>query len=175
MKSFIRKSLATVAAASSAMAPMASQFTAASAARMGTVAAVSSIATLAPSAAFAQSGKRMCGTVWDNSIRAGSSQGLAAIGMEVSKYDFFTCPAATATWIFLTGGLRVGIDRFAKSMFGNNSFVGTGLIGDLRMMETCEGFSQRVRANTGNVCLQMQDYRLYVMVKVGRTFGLGRI
>lgn len=175
MKSFIRKSLATAAAASCAMAPMASQFTAASVARLGTVAAVSSIAALAPSAAFAQSGKRMCGTVWDNSVRVGSNQGLAAIGMEVSKYDFFTCPALIGTWVFLTGGLRFGVERWSKALFGNNAWVGTGLMGDLRAMETCEGFSRRVRANTGDVCLQMQDYRLYVLLRVGGTFGLGKI
>lgn len=175
MKSLVKKSVATAAAVCSVLSPMATQFTAASAARLGTVAAVSSIATLAPSAAFAQSGKRMCGTVWDNSVRAGSSQGLAAVGMEVSKYDFFTCPATIASWVFLSGGLQAGVQRMAKSLFGNNSFVGAGLIGDLRAMETCEGFSQRVRANTGNVCLQMQDYRLYVMVRVGGTFGMGKI
>lgn len=175
MKSFIRKSLATAAAVSSAMAPVASQLTAVSTARLGTVAAVSSVALLAPSAAHAQSGKRMCGTVWDNSVRAGSGQGLAAVGMEVNKYDFFTCPALVGTWVFLSGGLRGGVERFAKAMFGNNAWVGTGLIGDLRVMETCEGFSQRVRANTGNVCLRMQDYRLYVMVKAGWTFGMGKI
>lgn len=175
MKSFIRKSLATVAAVSSTMAPMTSQFTAASAARMGTVAAVTSIATLAPSAAFAQSGKRMCGTVWDNSIRSGSGNGTAAVGMEVSKYDFVTCPSLVFSWVVLTGGLRFGVERWAKAMFGNNAWVGTGLMGDLRMMETCEGFSNRVRANTRNVCLQMQDYRLYVFVKAGWTFGMGKI
>ena len=175
MKSIIRKTLAAAAALSSAMTPMASQFTAASAARLGTVAAMGSIAAMAPSAAYAQSGKRMCGTVWDGLRPGGSRQGLVSVGMEVSKYDFVTCPALIVGWIALTS-LPRGVQGFAQSVFNNSAGVGTGLIGNIRLNETCESFSRRVQANTGDVCLRMTDYKLYAFVKIyGGIFSMGRV
>lgn len=174
MNNRIKSFLAAAAAASSTLAPMASQFTAVSATRLSAVAAMSSVAVLTPSTAFAQSGKRMCGTVWDNSISGGGAAGLASIGMEVSKYDFVTCGGLFAAWVTLTS-LPRGVTALAKSLFNNANGVGTGLIGNLRYNETCESFSRRVGANTGNVCLKMTDYKLYAFVNVGGKFGMGRI
>jgi hypothetical protein len=174
MKSFLQKSVATLAVVGSTLAPMASQFTAASAVRATAVAGVGALALTASPDASAQVNKRMCATVWDNSVRQGSNRGLAAIGMEVNKLDYVTCTAITAAWIALST-LPNSVESFAKVLLGNSASVGYGLIGDLRFMETCEGFSKRIKANTGDVCLRMTDYKLYAFVKVGSTFSMGRV
>lgn len=175
MKSIVRKSLAAATALSTGLAPMTTQFTAASAARLATVSAVSAAVALAPSAAYAQKNKRMCGTVWDGGLRGGNKSGLAAVGMEVNKLDIVTCTGLVGAWVVLTS-VPSGLQSLAQTLLGNAAGVGTGLIGSLRMMETCESFSRRVQANTNDVCLKMTDYRLYAFVKVyGGGFSMGKV
>jgi len=173
MKELLKKSIAAVAAATTSLAPVATQLPGAVAARAGLATATSALVLLAPTAAEAQSGKRICATVWG--LRAsGSHTGLASIGMEVSKYDIVTCGALIATWATLTG-LPTSVRSMAEGLLGTAAGVGTGLVGSLRYNQTCEAFSSSIHANTNDVCLSMKDYRLYTFVKVyGGPFSMGR-
>lgn len=173
MKRFLQRSVATLAVIGSTLAPMATQFSAATATRTAALAGVTALALTASPDANAQVNKRMCATVWDNSVRIGGTSGLAAIGMEVNKIDYVTCSAVTAAWIALSS-LPSTLQGLVQALFGNSASVGTGLIGDLRFMETCEGFSKRIRADRNDVCLSMTDYKVYVFVRVGSVFSMGR-
>ena len=173
MKRLLKSYTAAALAMSTGLAPLATQLSTAVATRASLAAVTSAAVLLAPSAAHAQSGKRICGTVWG--LRASGKSGYAAIAMEVSKYDVVTCTGLVAAWVGLTS-LPTGLMGTAQALFNNTAGVGYGLIGSLRMMQTCESFSGSIQANTGNVCLKMTDYKLYKFVKVsGGAFSMGRL
>jgi hypothetical protein len=136
MKNLIKKSIAAAAAVSSALAPMASQLTTVSAARLGAVAAVSTAAAFAPSAAYAQSGKRICGVIWHHKK---DNKQKFAIFMKVNKGDVFTCPG----FIWGVGLSKLGTNWVSGKAFGHG---------------TCESFSRQMGWNY-NICPTVPDYR----------------
>lgn len=123
-------------------------------------------------AAHAQKNKRMCARVWQS--RSGTAAGVVAIGVEVNKYDLVTCLGLHASWAVLTA-VPGSVAALARDVFNNASGVGSGLSGRMVAMQTCEDFSRDMRANRGDVCLSMTDYKLYAFAHGDRGFVMGNI
>lgn len=171
--SFFKKAAAACLAVSTVVAPVATQISTAVASRAASVMAVGAAAVALPGVAHAQSGKRICGSVWG--VRGNGRYGYAAIAMEVYKWDVFTCTGLVGAWAGLSI-LPNGVMSLAQGLFNNAAGVGTGLTGSIRMMQTCENFSSSIQANQYDVCLSMTDYKLYKFAKVvGGPFAMGRV
>jgi hypothetical protein len=136
MKNLIKKSIAAAAAVSSALAPIASQLTTVSAARLGAVAAVSTAAAFAPSAAYAQSGKRVCGVIWRHKK---DNKKKLAVFMKVNKGEIISCP------LFLASVLA---SQLRTSWVSGKPYSQT----------TCEDFSHYMGLNY-NICPTVPGYR----------------
>jgi hypothetical protein len=136
MKNLIKKSIAAAAAVSSALAPMASQLTTVSAARLGAVAAVSTAAAFAPSAAYAESGKRVCGVIFKHKT---DNRRKLAIFMKVNKGDVFSCSGFI--W-------AAGLSKLGTSWVSGKSYYHT----------VCEEFSRKAGLNY-NVCPTVPGYK----------------
>lgn len=173
MNSFLRRSTAGVLAISAGLASVVAPLTTTVASRIGIAAATSAVALAVPMSAHAQSGKRICGTVFGLRLNQ-SGSGKAGFMMEVSKYDPVTCTALLATWVTITG-LPNSLQSYAQGLLNIQAGVGTGIVGNLRAMQTCEAFSSSVGANTGDVCLQMQDYKIYKFVSAAGIYSQSKL
>jgi hypothetical protein len=171
VKHFAKKSAAAISALVTGLCPMAGEMSVATAARTAAVVTVSA-AALVPMSAQAQTNHRMCARIFNNAGNNGRGWKIA-VGMEVNKLDYVTCTALQATWLIIST-LPNSFKSFLASSTAQAIGAGHQLQGSPVYMATCESFSKKMNANTGDVCLRMTDYKLYGFAWDGR-FTMGNI